>query len=71
MGFLQTGVDKACVLGDTHRLRYEKGGDSEISLMEVLQVVCKVDDRPKTDWLDKNSATKNGLLTCWRSWEHI
>lgn len=43
------GVDKAYVLGDTHGLRFEKGGDSEISLMEVLQVVCKVDDRPKTD----------------------
>ena len=21
--------------------------------MEALQVVCEVDDRPKTDWLDK------------------
>lgn len=46
--FCPLGVDKAQVLGDTHGLRL-KSLELENSLMEALQVVCEVDDRPKTD----------------------
>ena len=36
------------------------GVDLDNSLMEVLQVVCKVDDRPKTDRFVNNSLMQVG-----------
>lgn len=39
--------------------------------MEVLQVVCKADDRPKTDWLDKAPRLKTDICLAGASWEHI
>ena len=47
---------------DNHRLRYEK---SEILPRKTLQMVCGVDDGPKTDWLTgsvREGLGRRGLL---------
>ena len=57
------GVDSAQDLSDNHGLRLKKREKRQYldnSLMEVLQVVCRADDRPKTDWFVFNIPVQVG-----------
>ena len=56
-------VDRAQNLNDTHGLRLKKREKRQYldkSLMEVLQAVCRMDDRPKTDWFVFNIPVQVG-----------
>lgn len=46
--FLQRVVDTTFCFGNNRELRYK---NEEFCPAEALQVVCDVDDGPKTDWL--------------------
>jgi len=56
--FSQEAVDSAWGFGHNRGLRCEKG--EEFCPAEALQVVCDVDDGPKTDWLAARKKLRGG-----------